>query len=98
MVMAGQSFGYVVTREPTQKRYLYKKLLFLDKTSEIIVAIVYTLMSFAFVMLGSLMARRLKNFSRKYRQLINPILQATLALTISLNFVGLRYFLEHTFN
>ena len=95
--MAGQSFGYVVTHNPTESRYLYKKLLFLDRTSEIIIALLFPLMSLVFILLGSLMVRRLKSYSRKYRTLINPILQATLALTISLDFVGLRFFLECVF-
>ena len=58
--MAGESFGYVVTRQPTSKQYLDEKLLFLDPSTEIILSIIYPLMSTFFIILGSLMVRRLK--------------------------------------
>ena len=87
-----------MTRDPTEKRYLYKKLLFLDATSEALVVFIYVMIGLFFVILGSMMIRRVKLLnSRRYHNMSTSILQATLALTIALNFVALRYLLEYIF-
>ena len=102
MVMAGESFGYVVTRQPTSKQYLDEKLLFLDPSTEIILTIIYPLMSSLFIIISILMVRRLKadwtsvgqRRVCKHRDLIKPIIKATSALSISMILVGVRYFIE----
>ena len=66
MVMAGESFSYILNHKPTTKQYLDEKLLFLDPTVDVFLAIVYPLMSFSFIILGLLMIKRLKTMHKRY--------------------------------
>ena len=99
MVMAGESFGYVVNHQPTSRQYLDEKLLFLDPSTGVILAIVFPLTSSIFILLGSLMIRRLNadwgSVGQKRVSTLNKsILKATVALSVSQIFVGLRFFIE----
>lgn len=69
LVMAGQSFTYILSRKPTSKTYLDEKLLFLDPSVDIFLAIVFPMMSIGFITLGILMVKRLKNFNKRYNSL-----------------------------
>ena len=74
MVMAGESFSYILNHKPTTKQYLDEKLLFLDPTVDVILSIVFPLMSIYFIILGCLMVKRLKNFHKRYRSLTKSII------------------------
>lgn len=74
LVMAGQSFTYILNHKPANKTYLDEKLLFLDPTCDIFIAFIYPLMSIAFILLGVLMVRRLKNYNKRYSMLIPSVM------------------------
>ena len=97
MVMAGESFSYILNHKPTTKQYLDEKLLFLDPTVDVFLAIVYPLMTVFFIILGCLMIKRLKNFHKRYRSLTKSIIQAMVALSAAQIAVGLRYVIEVAF-
>ena len=69
-----------MNHKPTEKKYLDEKLLFLDPSCDIFIAFVYPLMSVAFILLGVLMVRRLKNYNKRYSMLIPSIMQTTIAI------------------
>ena len=100
MVMAGESFGYVVNpdRRPAQAQYLDDQLLFLDPTTEVLIAIVFPLMSSFFILLGSMMLQRIKTFHKRYHVYLVSITQATLGLSLPMIFLGIRFFLETVLN
>ena len=102
MVMAGESFGYVVTRQATTKQFLDEKMLFLDPSTSTILAVIFPAMGSLFIIISILMVRRLNaDWSAvgqrkvcRHRDLITPIRKATAALSISMIMMGIRYFFE----
>ena len=97
MVMAGESFSYILNNKPTSKQYLDEKLLFLDPTVDVFLSIVYPVNSIFFIILGSLMMYRLKTFHKRYRSLTKSILLATICLSAPQIFIGIRYLIEASF-
>lgn len=100
--MAGESFGYVVTRQATTKQFLDEKMLFLDPSTSTILAVIFPAMGSLFIIISILMVRRLNaDWSAvgqrkvcRHRDLITPIRKATAALSISMIMMGIRYFFE----
>ena len=72
-------------------------MLFLDPSVDVFLSVVFPLMSIAFILMGVLMVKRLKNYNRRYSMLTHSIVQTTIALASSQIFTGLRFFIEAVF-